>query len=77
MIVAIPSEEEIWEIVMAQKWYVHENDYLDGWCITNSKKTMNMMSVAHGEFGIADFMNRDTAAHIVKLHNKSLKKVKT
>jgi hypothetical protein len=46
------------------RWYVRENDLIGGWCIMPIDEPPS-----YGISEVADFMSRECAEHIVKLHN--------
>lgn len=51
-------------------WFVCVDDLIGGWLISNANKSAAKLNPYKGEFEIGSFMMRETAEHIVKLHNQ-------
>ena len=58
-------------ITSAWSWWVVPDDVIGGWAIATTGYPVSEQR-PHGGWVVANFVSRDTAEHIVALHNGSL-----
>lgn len=61
-----PTEE------IYSEWFVKPNDLVGGWCIVDVDQT----PAESGRVSVANFLNPETATHIVALHNHWLGEIR-
>lgn len=66
------EHDETWDLVSTQEWFVVQNDLVGGWAVANAALPLSQLEYSKGQTGIADFLSRVAANHIVRLHNLSL-----
>lgn len=54
--------------IMRTRWVATENDVIGGWCV----QVLGDVPLSEGGIAVADFISRETAEHIAKLHNFGL-----
>jgi hypothetical protein len=54
---------------LKKKWYVVPNDVIGGWSVTTVDKPVSALMPRAGEFEIVETISKETADHVVALHN--------
>lgn len=50
-------------------WYATVDDTIGGWCVSTSNKPESQKDPYAGEFSAGNFMTKEVAEHVVKIHN--------
>jgi len=50
-------------------WYATADDTIGGWCVSTSNKPESQRDPYAGEFSAGNFMTKEVAEHIVRIHN--------